>query len=168
MDPPTSPPVMYGHSLNYDPGNDQVLLWGGHMSDLERGGGASAGYNDSIWSYSYSDNRWSEIIPGAQSHPVKRYWHQAAYVSGHPGLLVFGGDSGHGYKNDVWFFDPDNESWARVISDLVPPARIVGAMVYSPDREQVILFGGLDNDFTNLNHTWIYSDISGDWEQISP
>jgi len=138
------------------------------MSEFGQGSMASAGYNDSIWSYSFSDNQWLEISPGIESHPVARYWHQAAYNSGYPGLLVFGGDGGYSYLADTWFFDLESESWTRKRSDLAPPARIVGSAVYSPDFEQVILFGGLDGDFSNLSDTWIYSAVPGEWEQISP
>ena len=168
MNPPSSPPVMYGHSLNYDPLKDQFLVWGGHMSRFDQGSISSAGYNDSIWSYSYSENQWQEIPSGGQSHPVARYWHQAAYDSGHPGLLVFGGDGGYSYLSDTWFFNSEAENWTRKRSEQTPPARIVGASVYSSYYEEVILFGGLDVDFSNLDDTWIYSDISGEWEQISP
>jgi len=165
--PLSSPPIIYGHSLDYDSQMDQVLLWGGHMSSISDGNFSSAGYNDSIWSYSYSDNQWLEIPPGIQSHPSARYWHQAAFDSGHPGLLVFGGDSGYGYKDDTWLFDSETESWTRIRLELAPPARIVGSVVYIPDYGQLVLFGGLDDDFSNLNDTWIYSDLSGEWEQIS-
>ena len=69
---------------------------------------------------------------------------------------------------DTWFFNSEEENWTRKRSEQAPPARIVGASVYSPDYEEVILFGGLDVDFLNLDDTWIYSDIPGEWEQISP
>ena len=168
MDPETSPPVMYGQTLDYDSENDQFLLWGGHMSDIDGGNMSSAGYNDSVWSYSVADNQWLEIPPGNQSHPTARYWHQTAYVSGYPGLLVFGGDGGYSILADTWLFDLESESWTRKRSDLTPPARIVGSAVYSSEYGQVILFGGLDNDYSNLNDTWVYLDITGEWEQISP
>jgi len=168
QNPPSSPPVIYGHSLNYDSLMDQFLLWGGHMSEFNQGGMSSAGYNDSIWSYYYFDNQWQKIPPGSQSHPAARYWHQAVYDSGYPGLLVFGGDGGYSYLADTWFFNSEAENWTRKRSEKTPPARIVGASVYSSDYEQVILFGGLDVDFSNLDDTWIYSDIPGEWEQISP
>ncbi len=166
--PLSSPPVIYGHSLDYDTQMDQFLLWGGHMSEFSQGGMSSAGYNESIWTYNYADDQWLEIPPGNQSHPSARYWHQAAYDSGYPGLLVFGGDSGNRYMTDTWFFDSGTEIWAKQRSEQTPPARIVGSAVYSPDYEQAILFGGLDGDFSNLDDTWIFSSISGEWEQISP
>lgn len=167
MDPLSSPPVMYGHSLNYDPLNEQFLVWGGHMSSFDQGRMSSAGYNDSIWLYTYSDNQWQEIDPGNQSHPSARYWHQAIFGLEPSGLVVFGGDGGYRYLTDTWFFDPENDSWSRINSENTPPARIVGSSVYSPDYGQIILFGGLYDDFSNLKDTWIYSDKSGEWELIS-
>jgi len=168
QNPPSSPPVIYGHSLNYDSLMDKFLLWGGHISEFSQGGMSSAGYNDSIWSYSYIDNQWQEIPPGSHSHPIARYWHQAAYDAEYPGLLIFGGDYGYEFLADTWFFNSEAENWTRKRSTQAPPARIVGASAYSPDYEQVILFGGLDFDFSNLDDTWIYSDITGEWEHISP
>jgi len=166
MNPSSSPPVMYGHSLDYDPLDDQFLVWGGHMSRFDQGGMTSAGYNDSIWSYSYAENHWQESPPGNQSHPSARYWHQAAFDSGYPGLLIFGGDGGYSYLADTWSFETETESWNRKRPELAPPARIVGSAVYCPDYEQVILFGGLDGDFSNLDDTWIYSCNSGEWEGL--
>ena len=166
--PLSSPPVIYGHTLNYDPLQDQFLLWGGHMSEFSQGGMSSAGYNDLIWVYSFFDNQWQEIPPGGQSNPSARYWHQAVFDSAHPGLLIFGGDGGYRYLADTWFFNTEAGNWTRGRSGQAPPARIVGASAYSPDHEQVILFGGLDVDFSNLDDTWIYSDTTGEWEQISP
>jgi len=168
MNPPSSPPVMYGHSLNYDSLNDKFLVWGGHMSKFDQGNISSAGYNDSIWSYCYAENQWQEIPLGGQSHPAARYWHQAAFDSGHPGLLIFGGDGGNRFLADTWFFNSEAENWNRKRSEQAPPARIVGSSVYTPEYEQVVLFGGLDAGFSNLDDTWVYSDISGEWEQISP
>ncbi len=165
--PLSSPPVIYGHSLDYDSQKDQLLLWGGHMSEFSQGGMSSAGYNESIWSYNYSDDQWLEIPPGDQSHPSARYWHQAVYDSGHPGLLIFGGDGGFRFFADTWVFDSETENWVKQRSEQVPPARIVGSIVYSPGFEQVILFGGLDVDFLNLDDTWIFSNTSREWEQIS-
>ena len=166
--PVESPPVMYGHSLNYDSQNGKFLLWGGHMSDFDQTGMSSAGYNGSIWSYSVSDNEWLEILPGSLSRPGARYWHQAAFVSGFPGLCIFSGDGGYGYLKDSWFFNAGDESWTRIRPEQIPPARIVGAMEYSPDFGQIVLFGGLDNDFANLNDTWIYVQASGEWQLILP
>ncbi|MCK5794053.1 MAG: hypothetical protein KAH12_05080 [Anaerolineales bacterium] len=48
------------------------------------------------------------------------------------------------------------------------PARIVGTAVYATDYDQIVLFGGLRQDFSNLKDTWIFSEISGEWEQKSP
>ena len=166
MNPSSSPPVMYGHSLNYDPLNEQVLVWGGHMSRFDQGGMTSTGYNDSIWSYNYSKNQWQESPPGNQSHPNARYWHQAVYDSKLPGLFVFGGDGGSRYLSDTWFYDPETDKWSRNNSEYTPLARIVGSAVYCTDYDQVILFGGLRQDFSNLDDTWIYSGTSGDWESF--
>jgi N-acetylneuraminic acid mutarotase len=168
MNPSSSPPVMYGHSLNYDSLNGQFLVWGGHMSTFDQGEMASAGYNDSIWSYTYFDNHWQEIPPGNQSHPSARYWHQAVYDSKLPGLFVFGGDGGFRYLADTWFFDTETTRWSKHQSAQTPPGRIVGTAVYCPDYDLVMLFGGLRQDFSNLADTWIYSGNSGEWEQKSP
>ena len=168
INPASSPPVMYGHSLNYDTKNDQILVWGGHMLRFTQGSSSSIGYNDSIWSYSYSKNQWLEISPGNQSHPSARYWHQAVYDSNIPGLFVFGGDGGYRFLADTWYYDPDTNKWSKINSEYSPSARIVGSAVYSADHEQVIMFGGLGQDSSNFDDTWIYSGISGEWEMVSP
>lgn len=168
MEPESSPPVMYGLSLDYDSRGDTLLLFGGHMSRFSGNVMSSAGYNDSVWSYSYQDNAWEEFPREGSGSPVKRYWHQAAYLSEKGGLFVFGGDNGNTYLSDSWLFETDALSWTRLRPEGSPPARIVGALVSSPAHGQLVLFGGLDNDFERLNDTWIYTASTNTWEQVLP
>lgn len=168
LDPVSSPPVMYGHSLEYDLQEDTFVIFGGHISDFSQGSASSAGYNGSVWSYSLDENQWVEMPRGGQMSPLPRYWHQAAYIPSEGGLMVFGGDSGYTYLADSWFFASDTASWSRKRTEGSPPARIVGTMVYGPDHDQLILFGGLDKEFENLNDTWIYTVSRASWEQINP
>lgn len=168
MEPASSPPVMYGLSMDYDSRENSFLIFGGHMSEFSQGSASSAGYNGSIWSYSLEENQWVEIPRTGQMSPLPRYWHQAAYISSDGGLFVFGGDGGYSYLSDSWFFESDTASWSRTRPEESPPARIVGSLVYCPDYDQLILFGGLDKDFNNLNDTWVYSASTASWEQILP
>ena len=67
---------------------------------------------------------------------------------------------------DTWFYDLEMNRWSKNNSEHTPPARIVGSAVYCSDYDQVIIFGGLSQDFSNLDDTWIFSGISGEWESL--
>ncbi|TFG50451.1 MAG: hypothetical protein E4H33_00035 [Anaerolineales bacterium] len=168
MNPISSPPVMYGHSLNYGSFKQQILLWGGHMSIMDQGRISSAGYNNSLWSYSYPNNQWIELSPVNQNKPSPRYWHQAAYDSEIPGLVIFGGDGGYGFLADTWLYNPVLNSWEKIKFLQPPPARTVGSLVYSPDDEQIFLFGGLNEDMESFRDTWSFTfNEGGNWTMIS-
>lgn len=168
MEPESPPPVMYGLSLDYDPQGQTMLLFGGHMSQFTQNGMSSAGYNDSVWSYSYQENAWEEFPRESFDSPSQRYWHQAAYLTELGGLFVFGGDNGHRYLADSWLYEVEAGRWSKLSPEGSPPGRIVGALVGCPDQGQLVLFGGLDNDFERLNDTWIYTASTDTWEQVLP
>ena len=163
MNPPPSPPVMYGHTLVYDSTNQKTILWGGHISTYRNGQFASAGYGDSIWYYDFPENVWQEIIHS--SKPPARYWHQATFDTTGGNLLLFGGDGGRGFLNDTWLFDVEHNTWESIDTELAPLPRVNAAMTYDSLNNVVILFGGLEKDMTDLQDTWVFkeTDSGGEW-----
>ena len=47
--------------------------------------------------------------------------------------------------------------WSRITTDVPPPARRRGGMVYLDNREQTLLFGGQDQRNELLGDTWLYA-----------
>ena len=168
LNPPSSPPITYGHTMVYDNANRELLLWGGHMSTFTNGQMRSAGYGDSTWSYDFPKNEWRETVQISQ--PRARYWHKSDFFTDRGIMVIFGGDSGEGYLDDTWLLDVTNNSWQRVNVQHAPPPRINPMMTYDSSNQVVILFGGLLEDMTDMGDTWILSEsgTSGDWREVEP
>jgi len=170
MKPSNSPPVMYGHTLVYDPINQLSLLWGGHMSAIKNGVSSSIGYNDTLWRYSCPENSWEEIASKSVENPSPRYWHASVFDSESGKLLLFGGDGGNGFLADTWLFDMSQNTWERVITNDMPSPRTVAAIVYDNANGGIFLFGGLGENQTTPQDTWIFetTDTQSAWTLTLP
>lgn len=168
IQPLSSPPITYGVTMDFDVLNQQFLLWGGHMSKIEGNKFSSAGYNDILWSFAWENNQWQVLDPGSSTRPSMRYWHQATINSSTSELFIFGGDGGHGFLADNWLFDLETNLWLKIKTAQAPSRRVLAAIAFDPEKDQVILFGGLEEEQVDLNDTWIFqaSDQGADWIQI--
>jgi hypothetical protein len=130
--------------------------------------------------------------------PSARYAAATASVPAEGKAYLFGGRYeglfGTAYGNDLWVFDYGRTKWSRVRTRSRPPARGNANMAYDPDRHQlvltadapsprvnaamaydpahdaVLLFGGLEEDMTDVRDTWILG-VTGsgyNWVRIAP
>jgi len=83
-------------------------------------------------------------------------------------VLLFGGNA---YtfttitSDETWAYD--GSAWTELTPALSPPARKLHAMAYDKDRDEVVLFGGVDqSDSDYFNDTWVYDGET--WEQRTP
>jgi N-acetylneuraminic acid mutarotase len=168
MRPASFPPVMYGQTMIYDSVHHQVLQWGGHASAYQNGLATSHWYEEEMWRYDYAGNRWEKLAYGTPS-PPPRYWHQAI-VDATGWLLIFGGNGARGFLNDTWITNPERNAWARMNATAVPSPRANAAMAYDTTHNVVILFGGLEEDFTDLRDTWLLdvAETEGQWVKVTP
>jgi len=171
MNPQVSPPIMYGHSLEYDTANQRSLLLGGHILIYRNGQQISGGYNSTIWSYSYHENIWQEEVDDNSPKPPARYWQQSVLNSTDGRILFFGGNGASGFFGDTWVYDVTNTSWKsiHIKQGHGPSPRVTGAIAYDFQEEVFILFGGLGEDMTDFQDTWIFreNDTGGDWTTIT-
>ena len=168
MLPVSSPPTMYGQTLIYDSTNHQALLWGGHASAYQNGVSTSHWYEDTLWHYDYPSNTWKTLE--YTSKPPARYWHQAIYDVENDQIVVFGGNGARGFLNDTWVTDMKSKTWIRIDTGIAPSPRVNAAMAYDTAHNVVLLFGGLEENFTDLRDTWVLemSNIKGQWTEIAP
>jgi len=161
--PLSSPLVSYGHALLMDPVHKQAVMLGGHQSIIKNGQITSVGYSDQLWRYRFNENRWQALQHVVK--PTARYWQMATYDSLSQLLVIFGGHNSQGHLNDTWLYDLQGDTWKRVILESAPTARVNAAMTYDPIHDVIILFGGLDEDFTELRDTWFFTvkDNVGEW-----
>ncbi|MBW1809527.1 MAG: hypothetical protein JRJ87_15125 [Deltaproteobacteria bacterium] len=157
----TSPSSRYRHEMVYDAGNDRVMLFGGRDS---------TSLPPETWEW--DGNSWSIACDGGPSCPAPHQCERPAMAyNRHLGeVVLFGGAWSWtpGTRSDkVWHWN--GSRWKQIFSVVFPPerpsARHDHAMADDPDRERVVLFGGLDEDDSLSNETW---EWEGDtWTLIS-
>ena len=138
------------------------------MSTYKDGQNESAWYGDSVWSYDYPQNLWRETVQN--SRPPARYGHQADFFTNSGVMAVFGGNGGQVFLDDTWLFDVTQNSWQRVNMRQAPTPRINAATTYDSANQLAILFGGLEEDMTDMGDTWVLSvsGTNGEWQKVEP
>jgi len=61
-------------------------------------------------------------------------------------------------------------TWERISTVESPSLRVNAAITYDPKNQIVLLFGGLAEDETVLQDTWVFkeTEIGREWINISP
>jgi N-acetylneuraminic acid mutarotase len=168
MHPASSPPVMYGQAMVYDSLHHQVLQWGGHASAYQNGQATSHWYEDDMWRYDYARDSWEKLAHRSPTPPA-RYWHQAI-VDAAGRVLIFGGNGERGFLNDTWIASPEHDTWTRLDTATAPSPRVNAAMAYDATHDVVVLFGGLEPAFNDLQDTWVLeiTGTEGHWVRSTP
>ena len=135
------------HTMVYDPSGRRTLLFGGVT------GGGDAG---DTWAW--NGTSWA---PAAASTIARTHARLGATSDG---VILLGGF----HTSPAAVARLVGGSWTALTSGNDPGGRYLTAMVYDPDRQVTVLFGGGDlaNDRL-LNDTWEYSTASG-WRRIAP
>jgi hypothetical protein len=76
-------------------------------------------------------------------------------------VLLFGGGSGGGLRDDTWIWDGAN--WIEQQPMHRPPARAGFGVTYHPGKQQIVLFGGQSFGGTATD-TWVWD--GQDWTQL--
>jgi N-acetylneuraminic acid mutarotase len=146
------------HSLVFEPGSREVLLFGGEDRD--------GGLNDT-WAYDPGTNVWTELDPAGEL-PSQRSGHSMIFEAESGTVILFGGHDREDKAglNDTWTYDPQTNAWLALDTRGVsPPARDSHALVYDPRASKVILFGGWDGQ-SDLGDTWVYDPKAGTWTEL--
>ncbi len=78
-------------------------------------------------------------------------------------MLLFGGQRGTGYENDVWIYDLSDNTWTEQSpSGDKPTARVHYGITYIGNA-QVLLFGGYGPGYNN--DTWVYDLCDNSWTE---
>ena len=151
LNPASSPPARWGHSMVYVSAIHKVILFGGLFGSYD----GSSRYNDT-WAYDPVKNTWSNLNPGG-SQPPGRAYAAMIYAEASGKVILFGGFAGaDGLLTDTWVYDPIANTWARLNSSGDQPLlRDFSAMVYDTAADKGILFGGLSGETGNINGTLV-------------
>jgi hypothetical protein len=115
--------------------------------------------------WTWDGSAWEERNQGGTG-PGPRSHH--GFVSGEPGLLLFGGATATStfgsLVDETWLLG--SEGWTLMATDGDrPSARGLPALGYDPTREVWILYGGFDADSNPLADTWEFDGAS--WRCIA-
>ncbi|MCE7736149.1 MAG: hypothetical protein GPJ54_14805, partial [Candidatus Heimdallarchaeota archaeon] len=121
---------------------------------------------DSIQTSSFEPN-WVERSPAP--NPGARQHHAMAYDSINDKLILFGGNNGTSTDRfaDTWAYDYKTNTWEEMKPSISPVSMYGHAMVYEPELQKVVMFGGYDGS-SLLNDIWVYDYLTNVWEKQVP
>jgi hypothetical protein len=139
--PANSPSPRSGYAMTYDERTREVVLFGGQL-------------NADTWVWDGAN--WTQVFP--QASPPGRFGASMVYDATREQIVLFGGvnDTQFGasnFLNDMWVWNGSN--WSQASPFDIPSARGFYGMAYDAEHEDVVLFGG-SNEQTYLSDTWLY------------
>ncbi|MCH8908320.1 MAG: hypothetical protein IH840_14630, partial [Candidatus Heimdallarchaeota archaeon] len=152
--PLSSPSARYFHSMVYDTVNQVVLMYGGYPAQAE------------TWAYDPVDNTWRNLAPATNSGSREGAYY--SFDDTNARFIIFGGYSAGSAVADTWGYHYMSNTWTDLNSANEPSARqgYGSAMVYDPDLQKSILFGGYTT--LPLDETWTFDYSSNSWTQLAP
>jgi hypothetical protein len=103
--------------------------------------------------------------------PSARSGHRLVYDSDRHKVILFGGNDGQNYLNDVWEFDTASRTWSNITpgSGSMPIPRAYFGMAYDQTRHKVVVYGGsCSTQFSNVGivgDTWEFDPATRTWTQ---
>jgi hypothetical protein len=150
------PQAREDHTWVVDDRGRYAYLFGGRDGDREFG---------DLWRFDLKNDSWKKLSPRGQ-RPTPRFGHSAVWVEGQ-GLIIFGGQRGPGFFDQLWAFDPDRRRWRELPADgQVPRERYGSCMIVGRDGRLWISHG-----FTNagrFDDTRAYNLTSQRWANLTP
>lgn len=131
-------------------------------------GGYDGTYPTDTWIYVGDD--WDELTPDNNPGQVSMSRLCSFLLGGRESVLMFGGLTNMGVPRDqTWAWIPADDDWSNLTAFGTPPtARILHAMAYDVDNNEVVLFGGMDAAAALLGDTFTFAEISCAWTDVTP
>jgi hypothetical protein len=159
-------------SLWYDPKMKKTVMYGGlgRLTSQDR----ITRFSD-MWTF--DGTGWTELKPSGTT-PGARYGALTAVIpklrrekspllAREGNVILFGGlrlDTVNNlqeqvYASDQWEWDGSAQTWTKVTTPTVPPARENGGIAYDPARDELVMFGGYAGQY--FSDAWSYDGT--DW-----
>lgn len=162
LDSNNGPDPRFGHKIEFNPTQEQLLLFGGETKI----DGEYLQFNDT-WIFSCNNNSWN--IVSSPDYPSGRHNYGLSFNPDENRCLLFGGFDNYDILNDSWLFNWYTYEWEIINSTSSPSPRSDAAMCYDSVNEKTILFGGYDFDGEfSLNDTWIFHWNNNSWSEVHP
>lgn len=153
----SGPQAREDHTWTASGDGSEALLFGG------RDGATVFG---DLWSYDLATDTWSELFP-AGGGPAARFGHEAAWVAG-LGLVIFAGQSGADFFNDLWAYDPGSNAWTQLpAGGDVPVPRYGSCASLGPDG-RLWISHGFTSEGVRFSDTRAYDFAAGAWTDETP
>jgi N-acetylneuraminic acid mutarotase len=152
----SGPAAREDHTWTTDPAGDYAYLFGG------RDGGKEF---DDLWRYDLAADTWKKLKPGGKA-PSARFGHSTAWVEG-VGLVVFAGQRGVDFFNDLWAYDPERAAWKLLPDRGQTPRKRYGSCVVVGNDGMLRISHG----FTfagRFDDTRAYNFENERWADVSP
>jgi hypothetical protein len=154
-EPPS--PRLY-HSLVWDDTEGQVCLFGGRSTGIP--------LND-LWALNVDEPAWSQVQPGGPLPPA-RFGQNAVFDPQERRMLIFGGQAGEAFFNDLWAFTSQDNAWTEITPAGPRPAPRQGAgAALDTGAGRLYVTHGLTTQ-GYLDDTWALDLTSATWEDLSP
>ena len=152
------------HSMNamaYDTLYKKIINYGG------RTGFPDFDNVNETWAFDYKSCTWTNLKP--TNSPPWRSSHSMVYDGLRHKVLMFGGNDFIQAYNDLWEYDYKQNTWTKRSTTNPPEGRQMHGMVYIPDRDVVIIFGGRRSDGgASFADTWEFNCKTSVWKRLNP
>jgi len=156
------PSMRTDYAMAYNTHHKKIVAYGGRTgfrSDFQN--------VNETWAFDYKKYIWVNLEP--RNSPPWRSSHTIVYDPGRDKVVLFAGNDFTKVFNDLWQYDYSSNTWTNITPDYSPEARQMHGMVYVPDRDVIIMFGG-----RRLNGEAAFSDIwelnckTYTWKKLNP
>lgn len=151
-----TPGARRDHALAVDSVAGRVYVHGGRASGTPK---------DDLWRFDVALGQWDRLTPSGEA-PKARFGHNAAWDAAGKRLLVFGGQAGSTFFNDLWAYDPASNRWS-VITQGGPAQRYGAGGAFDPVSGTFYVSHGFTSQ-GRFDDTWALALADGRWSDISP
>jgi hypothetical protein len=150
------PPAREDHTWTVDEAGTAAYLFGGRADGDPRA---------DLWRYDLATDDWQRLSPDGP-RPKARFGHSAVWVPG-VGLVVWAGQAGSAFFDDLWAYDPAAGRWQELPSKGETPAPRYGSCAaIGPDGRLWISHGFTDRG--RFFDTRAYDFVTGRWSDETP
>lgn len=148
----------FEQTMVYDASARKIVLFAGATSEYGSGGS---------WTFDVDRETWKQIT--SSPSPSGRSSQSMVYDPGRRVSWLFGGGRWPDPGNDLWAFNAATETWEQVqASGSVPPPRRFAALAYDSRHDIILMWGGIRDDTTRYNDTWVFHASTRTWQQLFP
>lgn len=174
----TAPTARFAHTAVYDPGSNTMMVFGGYD--------CTSTYFSDVWLLSNANSiggtpAWTKLTTSGAA-PSGREAASAVYDAANNIMIVFGGDNGTTWKNDVYVLSHANgaggtATWTKLSpTGTLPNVRSGHSAIYDPGSNRMTIYAGAKSTNVTsglLNDFWVLTNANGQggtpsWIQLTP